>query len=74
LRGTDEDYSTINSPLLINVRREGVPMKEINSLIERTKRYLKNAEILLEEGDYESTFCQNWHSDVIGIPSPKIVR
>ena len=49
-------------------------MKEINSLIERAKRYLKSAEILLEEGDYESTFCQNWHSDVIGIPSPKIVR
>lgn len=26
---------------------------EINSLIERAKRYLKSAKILLEEGDYE---------------------
>jgi len=49
-------------------------MKEINSLIERAKRYLKSAEILLEEGDYESTFCQNWYAGIIGIPSPKIVR
>jgi len=36
-------------------------MKEINSLIERAKRYLKSAEVLLGEGDYESsvwrTFC-----------------
>ncbi|MCW3142171.1 MAG: HEPN domain-containing protein [Methanophagales archaeon] len=28
-------------------------MKEINSLLERAKRYLKSAELLLEEGDYE---------------------
>ena len=37
-------------------------MKEINSLIERAKRYLKSAEILLEEGDYESTVSRTYYA------------
>jgi len=30
-------------------------MKEISSLIERAKKYLKSAETLLKEEDYESS-------------------
>ncbi len=37
-------------------------MMEINSLIERAKRYLKSAEILLEEGDYESSVSRTYYA------------
>jgi len=37
-------------------------VKEINSLIERAKRYLKSAEILLEEGDYESSVSRTYYA------------
>jgi len=37
-------------------------MKEVNSLIERAKRYLKSAEILLEEGDYESSVSRTYYA------------
>ncbi|MGB9714805.1 MAG: HEPN domain-containing protein [Thermodesulfovibrionales bacterium] len=37
-------------------------MKEINSLIERAKRYLKSAEILLGEGDYESSVSRTYYA------------
>ncbi len=37
-------------------------MKEINSLIERAKRYLKSAEILLKEGDYESSVSRTYYA------------
>jgi len=37
-------------------------MKEINSLIARAKRYLKSAEILLEEGDYESSVSRTYYA------------
>lgn len=37
-------------------------MEEINSLIERAKRYLKSAEILLEEGDYESSVSRTYYA------------
>ncbi len=37
-------------------------MKEINSLIERAKRYLKSAEILLREGDYESSVSRTYYA------------
>ena len=30
-------------------------MREIKSLVEKAKKYLKSAEILLKEGDYESS-------------------
>jgi uncharacterized protein (UPF0332 family) len=37
-------------------------VKEINSLIERAKRYLKSAEILFEEGDYESSVSRTYYA------------
>ncbi len=37
-------------------------MKEINSLIERAKQYLKSAELLLEEGDYESSVSRTYYA------------
>jgi len=37
-------------------------MKEINSLIERAKRYLKSAKILLQEGDYESSVSRTYYA------------
>jgi len=37
-------------------------MKEINSLIERAKKYLKSAEMLLEEGDYESSVSRTYYA------------
>lgn len=37
-------------------------MKEISSLIERAKRYLKSAEILLKEGDYESSVSRAYYA------------
>jgi uncharacterized protein (UPF0332 family) len=37
-------------------------MNEISSLIERAKRYLKSAEILLEEGDYESSVSRTYYA------------
>lgn len=37
-------------------------MKEIESLIQRATRYLKSAEILLEEGDYESSVSRTYYA------------
>lgn len=37
-------------------------MKEINSLLERAERYLKSAEILLCEGDYESSVSRTYYA------------
>ncbi len=37
-------------------------MKEISSLIERAQKYLKSAEILLEEGDYESSVSRTYYA------------
>lgn len=37
-------------------------MKEIDSLIERSKKYLKSAEILLEAGDYESSVSRAYYA------------
>jgi uncharacterized protein (UPF0332 family) len=37
-------------------------MKEIESLIERAERYLKSAEMLLEEGDYESSVSRTHYA------------
>jgi len=37
-------------------------VKEINSLIERAKRYRKSAEILLGEGDYESSVSRTYYA------------
>lgn len=37
-------------------------MKEIGSLIERAQKYLKSAEILIEEGDYESSVSRTYYA------------
>jgi len=37
-------------------------VKEIKSLIERASRYLKSAEILLKEGDYESSVSRTYYA------------
>ena len=37
-------------------------MNEVNSLIERAKRYLKSAEMLLEDGDYESSVSRTYYA------------
>ena len=37
-------------------------MKEIASLIEKAKRYLKSAELLLEDGDYESSISRTYYA------------
>jgi hypothetical protein len=37
-------------------------MKEIESLIKRATRYLKSAEILLKEGDYESSVSRTYYA------------
>jgi len=37
-------------------------MKEIKSLIERAKKYLKSAEILLKEEDYESSVSRTYYA------------
>ena len=37
-------------------------MKEIKSLIERAKKYLRSAEVLLGEGDYESSVSRTYYA------------
>jgi hypothetical protein len=37
-------------------------MREIDSLIKRANRYLKSAEILLVEGDYESSVSRTYYA------------
>jgi uncharacterized protein (UPF0332 family) len=37
-------------------------VKEIVSLIERARKYLKSAEMLLEEGDYESSVSRTYYA------------
>jgi uncharacterized protein (UPF0332 family) len=37
-------------------------MKEINSLIKRAERYLKSAELLLKEEDYESSVSRTYYA------------
>lgn len=37
-------------------------MKEIISLLERAKKYLKSAELLLKEGDYESSVSRSYYA------------
>lgn len=37
-------------------------MKEIVSLIERADKYLKSSEMLLEEGDYESSVSRTYYA------------
>jgi uncharacterized protein (UPF0332 family) len=37
-------------------------MKEVKSLIERAKKYLRSAELLLNEGDYESSVSRTYYA------------
>ena len=37
-------------------------MKEVKSLIQRAKRYLKSAELLIKEGDYESSVSRTYYA------------
>jgi hypothetical protein len=37
-------------------------MKEIQSLIERSKKYLQSAEMLLKEGDFESSISRTYYA------------
>lgn len=37
-------------------------MKEVKSLLKRTKRYLKSAELLLKDGDYESSVSRTYYA------------
>jgi len=37
-------------------------MKELEFLIKRAMRYLKSAEILLKEGDYESSVSRTYYA------------
>lgn len=37
-------------------------MTEINSLIEKAKKYLKSAELLIEEGDFESSVSRTYYA------------
>ena len=37
-------------------------MREIKSLVEKAKKYLRSAEILLREGDYESSVSRTYYA------------
>jgi len=37
-------------------------MREIKSLVEKAKKYLRSAEILLKEGDYESSVSRTYYA------------
>ena len=37
-------------------------MKEVESLVERAKKYLKSAEVLIKEGDYESSVSRAYYA------------
>ena len=37
-------------------------MKELESLVKRAKRYLKSAEVLLKDGDYESSVSRTYYA------------
>ena len=37
-------------------------MKEVQSLVERTRRYLKSATLLPEEKDYESSVSRSYYA------------
>ena len=36
-------------------------MKEIESLVKRAKRYIRSAEVLLKDGDYESSVSRTYY-------------
>lgn len=49
-------------------------MKEINSLIERAKKYIKSAEILLENEDYESSVSRIYYAMFYSVQALLLTR
>ncbi len=49
-------------------------MKEINSLIERAKKYLKSTKILLEERDYESSVSRTYYAMFYSVQAILLIR
>lgn len=49
-------------------------MKEINSLIERAKKYLKSAEILLENEDFESSVSRTYYAMFYSVQALLLTR
>ncbi len=49
-------------------------MKEIKMLIERAKRYLKSATILLKEGDYESSVSRTYYAMLYGAQAVLLIK
>jgi len=49
-------------------------LKEINSLIERAKKYLKSAEILLENEDFESSVSRTYYAMFYSVQALLLTR
>ena len=49
-------------------------MSEVKSLLERSKRYLKSAELLLEEGDYESSVSRTYYAMFYSVEALLLTR
>lgn len=49
-------------------------MSEVNSLLERSRRYLKSAELLLEEGDYESSVSRTYYAMFYSVEALLLTR
>ena len=49
-------------------------MSEVKSLLKRSKRYLKSAELLLEEGDYESSVSRTYYAMFYSVEALLLTR
>ena len=49
-------------------------MNEVKSLLERSRRYLKSAELLLEEGDYESSVSRTYYAMFYSVEALLLTR
>lgn len=49
-------------------------MSEVKSLLERSRRYLKSAELLLEEGDYESSVSRTYYAMFYSVEALLLTR
>jgi len=49
-------------------------MKEIKSLIERARKYLKSAEVLLENKDYESCVSRAYYAMFYSVEAVLLTR
>lgn len=50
------------APPLPHKERRGGDMREVKLLMEKAKRSLSSAELLLEEGDYDATVSRAYYS------------